>query len=234
MKPGLDIVSVGMVTAVGLDAPSSCAAMRARLDGFQETRFLGPGGEWLVGAPVPLPRNWIGEKRMAHLAAAAISEAFDPVPEARGDAALILCLAEEDRPGRPVPRPRPPCCADIAEIIELARPHPHPHRRPRPALGPRRARPGPQDSGRRARPTIVMICRRRQLPDLAAASRTTSPSAGCSAPTTPTASFPARPLRRSSALAPTRAPAAPVRARSRARTGLIYNGRRTCRYAATA
>ena len=72
MTARLDIVSIGMVTAVGLDAPSACAAMRARLDGFQETRFLGPGGEWLVGAPVPLPRNWIGEKRLAHLAAAAI------------------------------------------------------------------------------------------------------------------------------------------------------------------
>ena len=69
-----------MVTAVGLDAPSACAAMRARLDGFQETRFLGPGGDWLVGAPVPLPRNWIGEKRLAHLAAAAIAEAFDARP----------------------------------------------------------------------------------------------------------------------------------------------------------
>ena len=27
----LDIVSLGMVTAVGLDAPSACAAMRARV-----------------------------------------------------------------------------------------------------------------------------------------------------------------------------------------------------------
>jgi 3-oxoacyl-[acyl-carrier-protein] synthase-1 len=70
MKPSLDIISVGMVTAVGLDAPSSCAAMRARLDGFRETRFIGPGGEWLVGAPVPLPRNWIGEKRLTHMGAA--------------------------------------------------------------------------------------------------------------------------------------------------------------------
>jgi 3-oxoacyl-[acyl-carrier-protein] synthase I len=35
----IDIVSIGMVTAVGLDAPSACAAMRARLDGFQETRW---------------------------------------------------------------------------------------------------------------------------------------------------------------------------------------------------
>jgi 3-oxoacyl-[acyl-carrier-protein] synthase-1 len=118
----LDIVSTGMVTAVGLDAPSACAAMRARLDGFQETRFLGPGGEWLVGAPVPLPRNWIGEKRLAHMAAAAICEAFDPVPEAQGTAALILCLAEEDRPGRLAPDPSR-LAARIAEITGFASPH---------------------------------------------------------------------------------------------------------------
>lgn len=118
----LDIVGIGMVTAVGLDAPSACAAMRAKLDGFQETRFLGAGGDWLVGAPVPLPRNWIGEKRMAHLAAGAIAEAFDAHPEARDEAALILCLPEEDRPGRPVRDPAA-LASRIAEILELTPRH---------------------------------------------------------------------------------------------------------------
>lgn len=125
MSAKLDIVSVGMVTAVGLDAPSSCAAMRARLDGFQETRFVGSGGEWLVGAPVPLPRNWIGEKRLAHLAAGAICEAFESLPQARGQTALILCLAEEDRPGRPV-RDNSALLRRIAEIVEV-----EPHARSR-------------------------------------------------------------------------------------------------------
>lgn len=125
MSAPLDIVSVGMVTAVGLDAPSSCAAMRARLDGFQETRFIGSRGEWLVGAPVPLPRNWIGEKRMAHLAAGAICEAFNNAPQARGRTALILCLAEEDRPGRPV-RDNSGLLRRIAEIVEV-----EPHTRSR-------------------------------------------------------------------------------------------------------
>ncbi|RWP00948.1 MAG: 3-oxoacyl-ACP synthase [Mesorhizobium sp.] len=122
MTPQLDIVSSGMVTAVGLDALSSCAAMRARLDGFQETRFVAPGDEWLIGAPVPMPRNWIGEKRLAHMAAAAIVEASEAAPEARGNAALILCLAEESRPGRLAPDAQR-LAARIAEVIGFASPH---------------------------------------------------------------------------------------------------------------
>jgi 3-oxoacyl-[acyl-carrier-protein] synthase-1 len=118
MKPGLDIVSVGMVTAVGLDAPSSCAAMRARLDGFQETRFLGLGGNWLIGAPVPLPRNWIGQKRMVHLAAGAVADALAAAPGAEADMALILCLAEDTRPGRPVTDPEA-FLRDLAAIVSL-------------------------------------------------------------------------------------------------------------------
>ncbi|WFP75852.1 3-oxoacyl-ACP synthase [Mesorhizobium sp. WSM4906] len=125
MSTAIDIASIGMVTAVGLDAPSACAAMRARLDGFQETRFVGSGGGWLVGAPVPLPRNWIGEKRMAHLAAGAICEAFASVPQARGKTALILCLAEQDRPGRPV-QDNSVLLRLIAEIVEV-----EPHTRSR-------------------------------------------------------------------------------------------------------
>lgn len=118
MSASLDIVSVGMVTAVGLDAPSSCAAMRARLDGFRETRFVGPGGDWLIGAPVPLPRNWVGEKRLEHLAAGAISEAFASGEAARDQTALLLCLAEEGRIGSPV-RDSSRFMRAIAKILEF-------------------------------------------------------------------------------------------------------------------
>ncbi|TPO11127.1 beta-ketoacyl synthase N-terminal-like domain-containing protein [Mesorhizobium sp. B1-1-5] len=102
MTAGVDILSVGMVTAVGLSSAAACAAMRGKIDGFQETDFVAPGGEWLIGAPVPLPRKWQGEKRLAHIAAAAICEALDAVPQARGQVALLLCTAEEDRPARPI------------------------------------------------------------------------------------------------------------------------------------
>ncbi|GLS31131.1 3-oxoacyl-[acyl-carrier-protein] synthase-1 [Mesorhizobium albiziae] len=118
MSASLDIVSIGMVTAVGLDAPSSCAAMRAGIDGFQETHFSAGEDEALVGAPVPLPRGWIGEKRLAHLAAGAICEAFERVPNARGRTELIFCLPEETRPGRPLRDPAG-LLRVIAEIAEI-------------------------------------------------------------------------------------------------------------------
>lgn len=125
MTASLEVVSIGMVTAVGLDAPSSCAAMRARLDGFQVTAFGSGEDTPIIGAPVPLPRNWIGERRMAHLAAAAISEAFEAMPEARGQTALILCLAEEDRQGKPF-RDASSLIRRIADIVQVT-----PHERSR-------------------------------------------------------------------------------------------------------
>lgn len=117
MTPSLDIVAAGMATAVGLDRASSCAAMRGRLDGFQETRFVAGSGEWQIGAPVPLPRNWIGAKRLAHLVAGAIVEVLRAEPRAAEDAALLLCLAEEDRPGR-LPTDGHAFAAMVAEIVE--------------------------------------------------------------------------------------------------------------------
>ncbi len=132
MIPPLHIVATGMVTAVGLDAPSTCAALRARIDGFRETRFLGPAGDWLVGAAVPLPRNWIGTRRLAHLAAGAIVEALAAAPGHEADAALILCLAEEGRPGRPVTDPAAfaRMLGEIAEIPTTTRTRVIAHGRP--------------------------------------------------------------------------------------------------------
>ena len=63
----LSILACGMTTAVGLTAPASCAAIRARLDGFRETRFMARGGDWIIGAEVPLEEPWRGLPRLARL-----------------------------------------------------------------------------------------------------------------------------------------------------------------------
>ena len=121
MTASLHIQAAGMVTCVGLDAASSCAAMRGRLDGFAETRFMGPDGEWLIGGAVPLPRNWIGVKRMAHLAAGALADLGRQMPGGLVGVPILLCLAEEDRPGRPVPDPTV-MAGLLAEILQIPAP----------------------------------------------------------------------------------------------------------------
>nr|WP_297526707.1 hypothetical protein [uncultured Roseateles sp.] len=46
------VVSAGVVSAVGLTWPSTCAAVRAGLDGFRETAFVDQVGQALLGARV--------------------------------------------------------------------------------------------------------------------------------------------------------------------------------------
>ncbi len=91
----------GMVTAIGLDALASCAAMRAALDNFQDTRFIDEGGEWIVGSEVQLAKPWRGLTKLAKMAAASIIECLKQVPDLDpNELPLFLCVAEPDRAGR--------------------------------------------------------------------------------------------------------------------------------------
>jgi 3-oxoacyl-[acyl-carrier-protein] synthase I len=91
----------GMITGVGLSAPSTCAAIRCAIDRFADTRFVDKGGEWIVGSSVPLAGRWQGRRKLVKLLAAAIAEclgqAVDLTPSA---IPLLLCVAERSRPGR--------------------------------------------------------------------------------------------------------------------------------------
>ena len=100
MKP-IAIIAAGMVTGVGLDAPSSCAAIRCAIDNFSETRFMDKGGEWIIGSQVPLEQPWRGLPKLVHMVVPAIREclaqAGDVDPET---IPLLLCVAEKERPGQ--------------------------------------------------------------------------------------------------------------------------------------
>jgi 3-oxoacyl-[acyl-carrier-protein] synthase-1 len=100
MKP-IAILSAGMVTGVGLDAASTCAAIRCAIDNFAETRFMDKGGEWIIGSQVPLEQPWRGLAKLVHMVVPAIRECLahtgDTTPN---QIPLLLCVAEEDRPGR--------------------------------------------------------------------------------------------------------------------------------------
>lgn len=101
MKQPLAIIGSGMVSAVGLSAPASCAAIRCAIDNFQESRFIDRGGEWQLAATVPLEQPWLGRTKLIKMAARAIGEALASIPDVNpASVPLLLGLAEMERPGR--------------------------------------------------------------------------------------------------------------------------------------
>jgi 3-oxoacyl-[acyl-carrier-protein] synthase I len=97
----ISIVAAGMVTGVGLNAPSSCAAIRCSIDNFSETRFMDRGGEWIIGSQVLLEQPWRGVSKLVHMVVPAIRECLVVVDEVPPEQIpLLLCVAEKERPGR--------------------------------------------------------------------------------------------------------------------------------------
>ena len=91
MKP-IAILASGMVTSVGLNAASSCAAIRCAIDNFSETRFLDKGGEWIIGAQVSLEQPWRGLPKLVHMVVPAIRECLANLGNVRPDQIpLLLC-----------------------------------------------------------------------------------------------------------------------------------------------
>ncbi len=100
MQP-VALLASGMVTGVGLSAPASCAAIRCAINNFTETRFMDKGGEWIIGSQVPLEQPWRGLPKLLHLVVPAIRECLAHAGNvAPGQIPLLLCVAEEERPGR--------------------------------------------------------------------------------------------------------------------------------------
>ena len=100
--PAVTIYATGMVCGVGLNTPSACAAIRAGINNFQETRFMDNGGEWIMGCEVPLEQAWRGRAKLVKMAAMAIRDCLtDPEGNIQSEETpLLLCVAEAERPGR--------------------------------------------------------------------------------------------------------------------------------------
>jgi 3-oxoacyl-[acyl-carrier-protein] synthase-1 len=95
------IKKTGLVTSVGLSAPASCAAIRAKVSNPTETRFIDSDGEWIMAHQVPLEKPWRGLTKLTKMAAMAIAECLDGIPrEEWASMPLLLCVAERERPGR--------------------------------------------------------------------------------------------------------------------------------------
>jgi 3-oxoacyl-[acyl-carrier-protein] synthase I len=95
------ISGTAMVCAVGLDAESACAAMRARVNGFAEMPYCSVAGEPIVAAAVPaIDLEIRREDRIVELLAAAVEGLLAKSPDLKpGDTPLFLGLAEPTRPG---------------------------------------------------------------------------------------------------------------------------------------
>lgn len=95
------VLGAGMVTGVGLNAPAACAAMRAAISGFVDTKFKYVTGEPVLGCPVPFEKPWRGVDKLAQLVTPAIQECLRAAGGIKPESIpLLLCLAEKERPGR--------------------------------------------------------------------------------------------------------------------------------------
>ena len=95
------ILKTGLVTSVGLTAPATCAAIRAKLTNPSETRFIDSGGEWIMAHQVTLEQPWRGLTKLVKMAAMVIEEALAGIaPNEWRAIPLLLCVAEPERPGR--------------------------------------------------------------------------------------------------------------------------------------
>ena len=100
-RPLLSIQGVGLVTSVGLSAAASCAAFRTKISNPTETRFIRSDGDWIMAHEVMLERPCRGLSKLAKMAAWAIQEALQALPEAQWQTLpVLLCVAEPERPGR--------------------------------------------------------------------------------------------------------------------------------------
>ncbi|EEH9715153.1 hypothetical protein ACSC89_003449 [Salmonella enterica subsp. enterica] len=95
----LKITSMGMCCAVGYSTSAATAAIRAGMDHFRETDFVGPQGNPLLGAQLFEVEQW-GTARIRRMFRQVLDECLsgDPllIPE---QTCLLLITPESERPG---------------------------------------------------------------------------------------------------------------------------------------
>ena len=120
-----------MVTAVGFNAPSSLAALRAGIRNVNETNLWDKySGTRLSAGRVSLPQWWVGIGKLADLATPAILECFtaaQPVPPE--EIPVLLGVASPERPYR-LPELDQDILGEIEHRLEF-RLHPSSHVIPR-------------------------------------------------------------------------------------------------------
>lgn len=112
MQP-IAILRAGAVTSVGLNAPSTFAALRTRLNNFTETAFMDGKGEPIAAGTVTLPpitkampEGYAPQANALHrqieLLSLALLDCARQLPQLNTQTIpLLACVSEISRPGRP-------------------------------------------------------------------------------------------------------------------------------------
>lgn len=101
MSTLMSVSHAGLVTSVGLDVATTCAALRCRLNNFVELGFWDAENEPVIGAPVPWQSMGAGIDKLAQMTGSAIRQALAARPDIDlAQTPLLLCLAEPERVGR--------------------------------------------------------------------------------------------------------------------------------------
>jgi 3-oxoacyl-[acyl-carrier-protein] synthase-1 len=121
----VSILAAGMVTAVGFNHVTSCAAIRAGIKGIRVLNLWdAENGDYLSGAKVDLPQWWEGTGKLAELVAPAIWECLEAAkPENPASIPILLGIAPSDRPHR-LPRLSEEIMDEVEWRLNLPR-HPH-------------------------------------------------------------------------------------------------------------
>jgi 3-oxoacyl-[acyl-carrier-protein] synthase-1 len=97
----ITVQGTGLVTSVGLTTAACCCAIRAKISNPFETRFIDSSGAWIMAHQVNLGQPSSGLTKLVRMAALAIEEALQDLDKDQWRrTALLLCVAEPERPGR--------------------------------------------------------------------------------------------------------------------------------------
>lgn len=97
----ISILRIGLVTSVGMSAPTACAAYRAKVSNPSLTRVTDSHGEWINAHRIQQLDALVGRARLAKMAQLAIAECISGHSSPDwGRVPLLLCVAERQRPGR--------------------------------------------------------------------------------------------------------------------------------------
>ncbi len=99
--PIIAVLASGLVSGLGDDSESCCAAIRCGANNFQETAFTDGEALPIVGSAAQLEGPYYRAERLVKLAAGAVSECMGASGNVEVESIpIFLCLAEPGRPGR--------------------------------------------------------------------------------------------------------------------------------------